>query len=175
MINSTSIKNYANALSELAKDKQISFDKIKKDLNTVDAIITSSPDLKNVLENITISAKIKHNITDEVFKNQINEKIINFLKILIDKNKFNEFADIKSEFENIYNEQNNIKLVEVTSAVELTKSQKTKVLKKLQAKLNKEITADWKFDKEIIGGLIIKIGDNVINSSLKNRLERLTQ
>lgn len=175
MINSTSIKNYANALSDLAKAGLISFEEIKKDLNTVDAIITSSRDLKNVLENVTISAKIKHDITDEVFKNQINKKIINFLKILIDKNKFNEFADIKSEFENIYNEQNNIKLVEVTSAVELTKSQKTKVLKKLQAKLNKEIIADWKLDKEIIGGLIIKIGDDIINSSLKNRLEKLTQ
>lgn len=173
MAGSTSSKNYAGALAEIANDNVMSYDNIQEDLNIVSAIIESSVDLKNVLENITISTEIKNNIIDDVFKNQINEKIVNFLKVITAKNKFNEFWDIKSEFENIYNDVKNIKLVDVTSAIELSDEQKSKVINKLQAKLNKTIIANWKLDEDIIGGLIIKIDDNVINSSLKNRLEKL--
>ena len=74
---------------------------------------------------------------------------------------------------NNINDVNNIKLVDVTSAVELSEDQKQRVVEKLQAKLNKKIIANWLQDEDIIGGLIIKIDDNVINSSLKNRLEKL--
>lgn len=169
----TSSKNYAGALAEIAADNVISYDGIKNDLNTVSAIIKNSPDLKNVLENITIATEVKNSIIDEVFRNQVNDKIVNFLKILTNKNKFNDFEDIKSDFETIYNDVNNIKLVDVTSAVELSEEQKQRVVEKLQAKLNKKIIANWLQDEDIIGGLIIKIDDNVINSSLKNRLEKL--
>ena len=116
----TSSKNYAGALAEIADDNIISYDEIKNDLNTISVIIKNSPDLKSVLENITIATDVKNSIIDEVFKNQINEKLVNFLKILTNKNKFDEFDEIKSDFESIYNDVNNIKLVEVTSAVELT-------------------------------------------------------
>ncbi len=169
----TSSKNYAGALAEIAADNIISYDGIKNDLNTVSAIIKNSPDLKNVLENITIATEVKNSIIDEVFRNQVNDKIVNFLKILTNKNKFNDFEDIKSDFETIYNDVNNIKLVDVTSAVALSEDQKQRVVEKLQAKLNKKIIANWLQDEDIIGGLIIKIDDNVINSSLKNRLEKL--
>ena len=169
----TSSKNYAGALAEIADDNIISYDEIKNDLNTISVIIKNSPDLKSVLENITIATDVKNSIIDEVFKNQINEKLVNFLKILTNKNKFDEFDEIKSDFESIYNDVNNIKLVEVTSAVELTQEQKNRVTEKLQAKLNKQIKANWLLNSDIIGGLIIKIDDNVINSSLKNILEKL--
>ncbi len=169
----TSSKNYAGALAEIADDNIISYDEIKNDLNTISVIIKNSPDLKSVLENITIATDVKNSIIDEVFKNQINEKLVNFLKILTNKNKFDEFDEIKSDFESIYNDVNNIKLVEVTSAVELTQEQKNRVTEKLQAKLNKQIQANWLLNSDIIGGLIIKIDDNVINSSLKNKLEKL--
>ena len=169
----TSSKNYAGALAEIADDNIISYDEIKNDLNTISVIIKNSPDLKSVLENITIATDVKNSIIDEVFKNQINEKLVNFLKILTNKNKFDEFDEIKSDFESIYNDVNNIKLVEVTSAVELTQEQKNRVTEKLQAKLNKQIQANWLLNSDIIGGLIIKIDDNVINSSLINKLEKL--
>ena len=169
----TSSKNYACALAEIADDNIISYDEIKNDLNTISVIIKNSPDLKSVLENITIATDVKNSIIDEVFKNQINEKLVNFLKILTNKNKFDEFDEIKSDFESIYNDVNNIKLVEVTSAVELTQEQKNRVTEKLQAKLNKQLQANWLLNSDIIGGLIMKIDDNVINSSLKNKLEKL--
>lgn len=173
MINSTSSKNYAKALAELSSDNILSFENIANDLNIVSDILNNSKDLQNTLENITISQKIKNDIINEVFKNQINEKIINFLKILVDKSKFNEFFEIKKEFDKILYDVNNIKRATVKSAVTLSENQKTRIIEKLQSKLNKTIIADWVESPEIIGGLIIKIDDNVIDSSLRTKLKNL--
>lgn len=173
MTNSTSSKNYAGALAQIAKSNSMSFDEIKNDLNVVASIIGSSIELKDVLGNVTLSTDIKSEIINDVFKNQVNPKIINFLKIITDKNKFNDLAEIKAEFEKLYNEEKNIKTVEITSAIQLTDVQKNRVIEKLQNKLHKEIAANWLIDENIIGGLIIKIDDDVINSSLKNKLEKI--
>ena len=146
---------------------------IKKNLDIVSEILTSSDELKNVLENTTISNAIKIDIINEVFKNQINEKIINFLKILVDKSKFNEFSEIKKDYEKILDDVNNIKRVEVISAVPLTEEDKSRITEKLQNKLHKEVIPNWIEQPEIMGGLVIKIEDDVIDSSIKKKLENL--
>ena len=177
MINSTSPKNYAKALAEIAKDNVMSYEDIKHNLDTVILILQSSSELQMTLENTAISNSAKIDIINEVFKNQINDKIINFLKILVNKSKFNELPLIIDEFNKILDNVNNIKRVEVVSAVQLTEDltedQKNKITEKLKNKLNKNIIAEWIEQPEIIGGLIIKIEDDVIDSSLKKKLENL--
>ena len=173
MTNSTSSKNYAKALADIAQDNVMSYNDIKKNLGIVSEILTSSDELKNVLENTTISNAIKTDIINEVFKNQINEKIINFLKILVDKSKFNEFSEIKNDYEKILDDVNNIKRVEVISAVPLTDEHKSRITDKLQNKLQKEVIPNWIEQPEIMGGLVIKIEDDVIDSSIKKKLENL--
>lgn len=173
MINSTSPKNYAKALAEIAKDNVMSYEDIKHNLDTVILILQSSSELQMTLENTAISNSAKIDIINEVFKNQINDKIINFLKILVNKSKFNELPLIIDEFNKILDNVNNIKRVEVVSAVQLTEDQKNKITEKLKNKLNKNIIAEWIEQPEIIGGLIIKIEDDVIDSSIKKKLENL--
>ncbi len=173
MINSTSPKNYAKALAEIAKDNVMSYEDIKHNLDTVILILQSSSELQMTLENTAISNSAKIDIINEVFKNQINDKIINFLKILVNKSKFNELPLIIDEFNKILDNVNNIKRVEVVSAVQLTEDQKNKITEKLKNKLNKNIIAEWIEQPEIIGGLIIKIEDDVIDASLKKKLENL--
>ena len=173
MINSTSPKNYAKALAEIAKDNVMSYEDIKHNLDTVILILQSSSELQMTLENTANSNSAKIDIINEVFKNQINDKIINFLKILVNKSKFNELPLIIDEFNKILDNVNNIKRVEVVSAVQLTEDQKNKITEKLKNKLNKNIIAEWIEQPEIIGGLIIKIEDDVIDSSLKKKLENL--
>ena len=70
MTNSTSSKNYAKALAEIAQDKVMSYDDIKRDLDITESILESSNELKSILENTTISNTIKTDIVNEVFKNQ---------------------------------------------------------------------------------------------------------
>ena len=173
MIKSISSKNYADALSELATNSSLSFDEIREDLQKVETILQSSAELKSVLENVTISVDVKSEIIEEVFRNQVCAQIVNFLKILAEKGKFSQFAEVKAAFEECYNREKNIQFVTVTSAVELREDQRQRVVSKLQEKLNKTIQALWRVDESLIGGLVVKIDDNVINASLKNKLEKL--
>lgn len=172
---SLSAKNYADALVKLGKDGSISYDDILKNLDIVEEITTHSKDLVDVLENPTISNETKNSIIEDVFTKQINEKIKDFLKILIDKKRFHEFNGIVTAYRNELDKINNIKRIEVTSAVELDENDKKRVVEKLQQKLQKNVIADWYQNKEIIGGLVIKIDDDVIDTSLKNKIENLSK
>lgn len=172
---SISAKNYADSLIQIGKDGIMSFDAILNDLNTVKEITGTSDELVKVMENPAISINSKNEILDSVFSNHISDKIINFLKILIDKKRFNELNQIIQAYSNEVDNINNIKRVEVISAIEITEDRRQRLIEKLQNKLQKNVIVNWVLDSEIIGGLVIKIDDDVIDNSLKNKLENLSK
>ena len=172
---STSAKNYAASLIQVGKDGVMTYDAILNDLNTVMDITSESTELVSVMENPAISINSKNEIIDSVFANQISDKIINFLKILIDKKRFYEIDQIIQCYKTEVDKINNIQQVEVVSAVELTDDRKERLTEKLKSKLNKQVKVNWILDNDIIGGLIIKINDDVIDNSLKNKLETLSK
>ena len=172
---STSEKIYADSLIQAGKDGLMKFDEILNDLNIIKDITSQSKDLVAVMENPGIDDKTKNEILDSVFSGQINDKIINFLKVLINKKRFNELNNIIQAYSDELDKINNIKRVEVISAVELSNEQMQKLTEKLQNKLKKNVIITRSLDRDIIGGLIIKIDDDVIDNSLKNKLENLSK
>lgn len=168
---STSAITYAHSLIEADEN----FDKILSDFQTVNDVIISSKDFELTMNNPSVSLEVKYEILDEVFQKELSKTMMNFIKILIDKNRFNEFGQIMQAYLDEINEIRNIKLVEIVSAIELSKEQKEKITKKLETKLDKTIKPKWQTDKNIIGGLVIKIDDNVIDSSIKNKLDKLSK
>ena len=158
---------YAEALSKIDADKNI----IKNDFYQVISTITF--ELMTVFNNPTIPTDKKLEILKEVFENKINQKLYDFLKILVEKNRISLINEIYESYTQTINSENNIQTVEVTSAIELDNSYKDKIINKLKEKTKKEIQAEWITDKSIIAGLIIKIGDTVIDSSLKNKIDKL--
>ena len=172
---SLTAKNYADALVKIGQDNVLSYSDILYNLESVKEICESSSELDNVLKNPAVSDDVKYSIVDEVFKKDINEKIIDFIKVLIEKKRFNEFNGIVEAYRDELDIINNIQRVSVTSAVPLNDDMKQRITDKLQKRLQKNILADWQIDNEIIGGLVIKINDDVIDSSLKNKLENLSK
>lgn len=172
---SLSAKNYSEALIELVKDNVMSYEDISKDLETISQILKISSDLKNTLEYPTISTETKHEIIDEVFKNEINPNIINFIKILIDKKRFSEFEQVKADYADKLDKINNIQTMEIVSAIPLNEEYRGKIVQKLSEKLQKNISPIWEIDESIIAGLIYKIDDDVIDTSIKSKLDKLSK
>lgn len=172
---SLTAKNYADALVKLGQDNVISYDDILNNLEIISEICTQSKDLTGVLENPAISDETKFSIIDEVFTKYVNEKIRDFLKILIEKKRFKELEGIVAAYQKELDKINNLQRVEVISAVELDDNSKQRIIEKLQKRLQKNVIAQWQTDEEIIGGLVVKINDDVIDSSLKNKLENLSK
>ncbi len=172
---SQSAKTYADALIKMSQDGIMSNEDILSELNTISKIINSSDDLKKVLTTPTVSIGKKLEIIDDIFINQINLRILNFLKIIAEKNRFNELEEIIESYKQKLDEINNIKNVTIIAAVDVSDKYKQKIITKLQEKLNKKIRAQWQKDEAIIGGLLIRIDDNVIDTSIKNKLENLSK
>ncbi len=163
-----SSQNYAQALFETGAT-------FENDILSVLDTLQASSDLKNIISNPSIDLSIKNNILDEIFKDKIDEKVLQFIKILTEKSRITELKEICHAYREKVNDANGLQQVEIISAIELDEATKNKIITKLNEKLNKKIIPTWKIDKEIISGLIFKLGDNIIDTSLKTKIENISK
>ncbi len=171
----TIANNYADGIIEYAAGNTEKLGKILNDLQQVELLLQQSNDLNEVLKNPAINLEKKSEIIESVFGNEIDEHEKNFLKILIEKGRFNEFSGIISSLKNKFEDIKNEKEVTIISAVQLSEEQKSSILQKLGMRLQKKVLPAWKEDSNIIGGLVIQIDDNVIDMSILNKIESLSK
>ncbi len=167
MITQTS-EIYAHSLLSLDFD-------VLTQLNQINEVFNNSNDLFEVLINPGINNSVKIDIIQSVFSGKIDNRLVNFLKILIEKNRIEEFEHIITAYEVEIDKKNNVKQVEIISAIELSQDYKNKILVKLEQKLNAQIHSKWSVNPQIIGGLIFKYEDTVIDSSLNKKIENLSK
>lgn len=165
-------KNYAKALMESTSEENHNAYFVKQ-LDEVSKVFSDSNDLKVVMSNSSISANKKIEILNDVFGGKVNEKILNLMKILVEKNRFGEFDSIIAGYKQMTEKSENKKNVEIISPIELNDENKTKVLSKLEEKLKNEIVPEWTVDKSLIAGLVFRFDDYVIDTSVKAKLEDL--
>ena len=166
-------KNYAKALFEVAAETG-EYTSYYNQLTEVLDVLAKSSDLQIVMANSAISTAKKIEIISKIFENKIDNKLLNFLKILIQKNRFSELEAIKDIFEDEMSKLSNKTKVEITSPIDLSFENKTSILFKLEHKLNSEVIPIWNIDESLIAGLVFKIGDCVIDTSVKTKLETLS-
>ncbi len=171
--NSIIAKRYAKSLLDLTKEGKVSITEISESLKNAETILKNSNDLFNAMTNPIISAKDKEDIIDAVFSQDVNETIRNTLKLLINKNRFGLVYSIVKIFGELLDELNNTVNVDVVCAVELEEEKKNLIQQKLKEKLHKIVNVEYKKDESIIAGLIYKIGDDVIDTSLQHKLEEI--
>ena len=165
-------KRYAQALCESAKDK---IDNIENDLALVDETIFHNDELKLFFFHPVVSLLDKKKILSDSFQGKIDEITINFLETLLDEGRFKIFDTFYEIFKNEVDKIKKRQQVEIISAIEISSELKEKLNQKLSSKLKKEIIPTYVLSSDIIGGLIIKIEDKVIDLSLKNKLELLKE
>lgn len=164
-------KRYAKSLIKPNIEHGLADNSIENSLNNVKTILDNSKDLYDILNNPIISAQDKEEIIDAVFEKDTDETSRKFLKLLISKNRFDAIYDIIEVYNDELNKIKNIENVNVTCAIELNDDKKQLIEKELKEKLNKEIKIDYALDDKIIAGLVYKIGDNTIDTSLAYKLE----
>ncbi len=168
-------KRYAQALIELQNAGVISSDEILNDLKTISDTLKTSQDLNEVLSNPVVGIDDKKDIVESVFADKISVTIKNFVKVLIDKNRFSAFKYIVFAYEKELDLIKGLERVEVVSAVEMKPEAKERLQRKLEEKLKKSVIINFEQDAEIIAGLVIKIGDSVIDNSLKHKIDNLSK
>ncbi len=151
-----------NTLAETASDMQVVFD-------TLDA----SAELQRVLKNPIVKTDKKNAILEEIFSTKISPESLKFLKFILKKSREELLFDIIKRFLELHDEKLGIVNATIVSAVELSELHKTEVKQKLEKYTNKKIRSEYKLDKNIIGGFLVKIGDTVLDATISHQLNRL--
>ena len=169
MIKSQVGRRYSKAIFDIAEEKN-QVKEIYELLNSVMVLYRTDKEFKNFIRNPLISNEEKKLVLNEIFGKD-NRDNLNILLYILDKGRINCIKYIVAEYLKIYYRKNRILDIRATFTKELTDEQKKKLIDKLSQKTGKEINLEIKIDKNILGGGVIRIGDKIIDGSIRRELD----
>jgi F-type H+-transporting ATPase subunit delta len=167
------VEPYAEALMALAQDSNL-IDVFGEDTRSLLEMIESSPELKDALVNPFVKADSKKQIFRQLLDGQVNPYFLNFLMLVIDRRRIFLLEAICRQYRVLLRQIKNTVLAEVTATLELNDTQRDAVIQKVKALTSaSEVELEVKIDPELIGGVIIKVGSQVLDASIKGQLRRI--
>jgi F-type H+-transporting ATPase subunit delta len=164
---------YAEALLQVVSENDQT-EEMVKEVKQLLSLINDSPDLEKTLSSPVLETDTKKKIIIEIFSEKINSSLLNFLKLLADRQSIGIVTSILNRFLEIYRENSNIALATVTSAVELTDDQKSLITKKIiNIAGTEKLELVTKIDPSLIGGFVASVGSKVIDASLASQIRKL--
>ncbi|MDL2301611.1 F0F1 ATP synthase subunit delta [Lachnospiraceae bacterium OttesenSCG-928-D06] len=168
-------KTYGEALFEIAMEEN-KLDLIMEEVLEVQKILSDNKDLDKFFLHPGIAKQDKQEMVERVFKGNTCDEITGFLEIIISKERYNSLLEIFQYFIDRVKDEKKIGIAYITTAVELREEQKADVLKRILATTSYEkVEMHFLVDPAIIGGMIIRIKDRVVDSSIKTKLNELTK
>ena len=163
---------YARALLGLAEE-QNALEKIDSDFEQVIRLIDKHPEITHLVTNSTIGKNEKDDFLEKVFPESTAKLLINFLKVLIAKKRFKQVHDIQTIFHHFFEQKKGVQEVTVVTAVPLTRSTEEKLKTALEKRLKSQIRLIQEVDRNILGGMVVRIGNSLVDLSLKSKIESI--
>lgn len=168
------VRRYARALFDTAV-KSNTLDQVEEDLKAVHQIFRTVPMISRALGAPTIAAGRKKELLQQAFGERVSPLTLRFLTLALDRRRQDIIRDIYPEFVRLANQSRNILPVTVQSAVPLTDAERDELGRSLAERTGKTVRITLDVEPELIGGMIVRMGDTVIDGSVKSRLEQLHQ
>ncbi len=164
---------YATALFELALESK-SLDGISKDLGKIQEMLESSPDLDRLVKSPVFSTGEQLRALSTVFKKvKISKLTLNFVSLITSNRRLFAIEDMIKAFSMLLAQHRGEITAEVTSATKLTTKQMNAVKAELKAVVGRDVKLVPHVDASLLGGLIVKVGSRMVDSSLKTKLDGL--
>ena len=166
---------YGEALYELAVEekKEQAF---LEEVNALVRILKDNPEFSEMMNHPKILKEEKQEALKNVFEGKLSQELTGFLVLILQKERYSEIDGILKYFIDRMKEHLKIGTAYVTTAITLKDSQKKQIEQKLlETTQYKSMEIFYNEDESLIGGMIIRIGDRVVDSSVKSKLERLTK
>ena len=165
---------YARALYDFSIKKNI-MHQITADFQNLDIFLNRTEELKSYLNNPLISLIAKREILTKLLKSQINSETFKFLLILVNRDRINLLQVIIDNYLKLVYQLASIKMIEVSTSFPFTNKQKNTLIKKLKVITKaREIRLIITVDSNLIGGFLIKTNSRVIDFTVKNQLQKLS-
>ena len=164
---------YGSALYDLASEKKC-IDEILNDFDVIEKVMKESSELRHVIKSPLVNSEEKLNILLKIFAgSSFNNLTTTFLKVLDNNKRISNILSIILQFKKINSEKRGDIAANVISANELSEDEKNNITNQLKNTLGQKLSLNFNVDKEIIGGLIVKVGSKMIDTSIANKINKL--
>lgn len=168
-------KTYGEALYELAMEEKKTRD-LLQEIQAVQEVLAQNPDFDKLLKHPGIPKQEKLQVMRTVFGGRVSDTLAGFLEIVISKERYGDLGAIFSYFIAKVKEEEKIGIAYVTTAVTLNAQQKESVCARLlETSAYETMEMHYSVDETLIGGMVIRINDRVVDSSIRTRLNHLTK
>ena len=171
MINGALVRRYSQALFNIASDT--SLDPIDNDLSELTKLVEENVEVKSVLLHPHISVTEKKSVMDKLLGEDFGATTRHFLYLLIDKKRENLLPFIQREFTRLADEARNVVEAKVASAMALSASQLDDLKQAIGRKTGKDVRIVSEVRAELIGGILIQVGDSVMDGTIAHALEKM--
>ena len=162
---------YARALFEAAKEHDV-LDRVRDELGEFAEALEDNRSLQVFLFSPYFSSDEKREGVKKIVSDA-DERTVNFLELLAERHRMPAIFRIKREFDALWADENQLLPVTVTSAVELDEGLVQDIGKRIQEQTGRKVELSSNVDPDVLGGLMVRVGNVVLDSTVRNRLERL--
>ncbi len=164
---------YGEALFELAVEEGKE-DEFLGEITQLKKLLFKNPDFGKLMNHPKILKEDKLKVLEEVFKGRISAELLGFLHLIITKDRYGDIDGILDYFVDEVKKLKGIGVAYVTTAIDLSEVKKKEIETRLLATTSfKKMEMHYQVDGDLIGGMVLRIGDRVVDSSVRNKLFEL--
>lgn len=164
---------YAQALMSVAQTHNLT-EQIGEDTRSLLELTKQSEDLRLLVGSPLIPADRKKAVLRQMIEGQVQPYMLNFLMLLADRGRIMLLPQVCEQYQALLRQMNQAVLAEVTAAVELNDEQKEAIRQKVMAATQaRQVELDIRVDPDLLGGVVIKVGSQVFDASLRGQLRRI--
>jgi F-type H+-transporting ATPase subunit delta len=168
------VEPYAEALMSVAQAHNLTAE-FGEDIKTLLTLLQDSPELAELLSNPLVKAESKKTVLQQILGNEGNTYLSNFLMLLVDRRRIMFLPAIGEKYLELLRKLNNIVLAEITSATEMSEAQSQAVVDKIKSLTGAAgVELQTTVDPDLLGGVVIKVGSQVYDTSIRGQLRRIT-
>jgi ATP synthase F1 delta subunit len=162
---------YANALFEVASENDV-IDDVREQLGQFADELDENRDLQVFLFSPYFSSQEKKDGIRKIVEDA-DERFLNFLELLAERHRMPAIFRIRRAYDALWREENKLLPVTVTSAVELDEGLVEGLGKRIEEQTGKKVELTSEVNPDVLGGLVLQVGNMVLDASIRNRLEQL--
>ena len=165
---------YAKALLGVG-EKSGNTDQLLEELSVLAEAVSNQPSLNSTLQSPQVGTEEKLKLVGKIFEKKVSAPLMNFLKVLVGKDRFDCVAAISAAAKQLNDEKSGEIQATVTTAEKIDAKSRDEIAKQLSKKLGKKVKLDSVVDASVVGGVVVRVGDTVYDNSVVGQLQQVRQ
>lgn len=168
-------KVYGDALFSLAVEEN-RVDELWDETRAMKQVLSENPDFMAILEHPEMTMEKKMDVLQEVFQKELSQDMMGLLHVLVKKGRIGELIHVLAYFNECTMAYKKIGKVQIQTPMPLSEKQKKKIEQKLlEVSEYETLSVDYEIDKSLLGGIVIRIGNQVLDNSIRAKLDAMTR